>query len=109
MKSETREILKALAERYETADFIVRDPSWWMHQVSGERNQEAMAFVASGLSYGSRSQFMPKIGQLAAVGCIRRAFRHRRQRLFLPTLQQRHYEAFPRRLPCYACGLWQYG
>ena len=64
VKSETREILKALAERYETADFIVGDPSWWMHQVSSLRNQEATAFVASALSYGSRSQFMPKIGQL---------------------------------------------
>jgi uncharacterized protein (TIGR02757 family) len=64
MNNETRERLIALAERYETADFIVGDPSWWMHQVEGERNQEAMAFVASALSYGSRSQFMPKIGQL---------------------------------------------
>ena len=64
VKSETREILKALAERYETADFIVGDPSWWMHQVSGAANQEATAFVASALSYGSRSQFMPRIGQL---------------------------------------------
>ena len=61
---ETRETLVALAERYETPKFIVGDPSWWMHQVTGERNQEATAFVASALSYGSRSQFMPKIGQL---------------------------------------------
>lgn len=61
---EIREMLVALAERYETADFIVGDPSWWMHQVNGEKNQEATAFVASALSYGSRSQFMPKIGQL---------------------------------------------
>ena len=64
MNSDIRERLIALAVRYETADFIVGDPSWWMHQVEGERNQEATAFVASALSYGSRSQFMPKIGQL---------------------------------------------
>ena len=61
---ETRTLLIRLADRYETSEFIVGDPSWWMHQVSGSRNQEATAFVASGLSYGSRSQFMPKIGQL---------------------------------------------
>lgn len=61
---ETRDMLIRLADRYETAEFIVSDPSWWMHQVQGLRNQEATAFVASGLSYGSRSQFMPKIGQL---------------------------------------------
>ncbi len=64
MESDTRELLILLAERYETAEFIVGDPSWWMHQVQGTRNQEATAFVASGLSYGSRSQFMPRIGQL---------------------------------------------
>ena len=61
---ETRVLLIRLADRYETAEFILDDPSWWMHQVQGARNQEATAFVASGLSYGSRSQFMPKIGQL---------------------------------------------
>ena len=32
-----------------------------MHQVEGIRNQEAMAFIASSLSYGSRSQFNKKI------------------------------------------------
>lgn len=61
---ETRRLLIDLAERYETADFIVGDPSWWMHQVEGDGNREATAFVASVLSYGSRSQFMPKIGSL---------------------------------------------
>ena len=64
MNSDTRNRLIQLAELYETPDFIVGDPSWWMHQVDGEHNQEATAFVASVLSYGSRAQFMPKIGQL---------------------------------------------
>ena len=62
----TRELLLLLAERYENRHFIEGDPSWWMHQVEGERNQEATAFVASALSYGSRKQFMPKIGSLLA-------------------------------------------
>lgn len=60
----TREMLIRFAERYETADFIIGDPSYWMHQVQGSENQEAMAFLASCISYGSRTQFMPKIGQL---------------------------------------------
>ena len=60
----TAQLLRDLAERYETADFIIGDPSYWMHQVEGAENQEAMAFIASVLSYGSRKQFMPKIGQL---------------------------------------------
>ena len=59
-----RNLLIDLASRYETPDFIVGDPSRWMHQVSGDANREATAFVASALSYGSRAQFMPKIGLL---------------------------------------------
>ncbi|MCR5193489.1 MAG: TIGR02757 family protein [Bacteroidales bacterium] len=60
----TKQRLIAYADQYETADFIVGDPSWWMHQVKGVENQETMAFLASALSYGSRKQFMPKIGRL---------------------------------------------
>ncbi len=56
--------LREYAERYETAAFLDGDPSWFMHQVSGAANQEAMAFVASVLSYGSRKQFLPKIQQI---------------------------------------------
>lgn len=53
--------LKQLADKYETKDFIVGDPSWFMHQVTGDTNRELMAFIASALSYGSRKQFLPKI------------------------------------------------
>lgn len=57
----TSKLLKTLAEKYETAQFLDGDPSWFMHQVNGKLNQEAMAFLASCLSYGSRKQFLPKI------------------------------------------------
>lgn len=57
-------LLRELAAKYETPSFIEGDPSFWMHQVSGAANQEAMAFVAQALAYGSRAQFMPKIGWL---------------------------------------------
>ena len=60
----TRKLLEEYAARYETTDFICGDPSWFMHQVEGKDNQEAMAFIASCLSYGSRRQFMPRIQQL---------------------------------------------
>lgn len=60
----TQDLLRRYAARYETAEFIVGDPSYWMHQVTGVENQETMAFLASCLSYGSRKQFMPKIGLL---------------------------------------------
>ncbi len=52
------------ARQYETSDFLNGDPSWFMHQVEGQKNQETMAFLASCLSYGNRKQFMPKIQQL---------------------------------------------
>ncbi|MGP1464376.1 MAG: TIGR02757 family protein [Prevotella koreensis] len=55
------ELLKELAQRYETAYFLNGDPSWFMHQVEGKQNQEVFAFIASCLSYGSRKQFFPKI------------------------------------------------
>jgi len=57
----TKELLIHYAELYETTDFLCGDPSWFMHQVEGPDNQEAMAFIASCLSYGSRRQFMQKI------------------------------------------------
>lgn len=56
--------LKALAEKYETKEFLVGDPSWFMHQIEGDTNRELLAFIASALSYGSRKQFLPKIQQL---------------------------------------------
>lgn len=54
-------MLKALADKYETKEFLVGDPSWFMHQVEGATNKELLAFIASSLSYGSRKQFLPKI------------------------------------------------
>ena len=56
-----KDLLTEYAERYETTDFLAADPSWFMHQVCGTRNQETLAFIASCLSYGSRKQFFPKI------------------------------------------------
>lgn len=58
------ETLRNYAKLYETKDFLIGDPSWFMHQVEGRENQETMAFLASCLSYGHREQFMPKIQQL---------------------------------------------
>lgn len=53
--------LVVLAKQYENKEFLIGDPSWFMHQVSGEANQELFAFIASSLSFGSRQQFLPKI------------------------------------------------
>lgn len=61
MKKATRELLRQYADRFETAEFLDGDPSWFMHRVEGTLNRETMAFIASSLSYGSRRQFLPKI------------------------------------------------
>lgn len=66
MDKKTIDLLRSLAARYETADFTKNDPSRFMHDVSGEQNRVATAFVASCLSYGSRQQFMPRIQDLIA-------------------------------------------
>lgn len=69
MNSSTREKLRRYADEYETRSFMKGDPSWFMHQVKGAANQEATAFVASALSFGARSQFLPKIQWL--LDCAR--------------------------------------
>ena len=56
--------LKSLAFQYENKEFLVGDPSWFMHQIEGGTNKELLAFIASALSYGSRKQFLPKIQML---------------------------------------------
>ena len=76
---EIEHILRSNADKYETANFIVGDPSWFMHQVGGSKNQEAMAFIASTLSYGSRKQFLPKIDHIrqASQGEVHRWLKER--------------------------------
>lgn len=61
MASELGDILTRLAQKYEREEFLVGDPSWFMHQIEGDVNRELLAFVSSALSYGSRRQFLPKI------------------------------------------------
>lgn len=59
--------LRDLAARYETADFIEGDPVRFAHLAKGGGNLETTAFVASALSYGSRKQFLPKIGEIVSM------------------------------------------
>lgn len=57
-------MLVSLANKYENKEFLVGDPSWFMHQIEGDTNRELLAFIASSVSYGSRKQFLPKIQML---------------------------------------------
>jgi len=64
MDPKLKSLLVSLADEYETASFIDGDPSQFMHKVKGANNKEATAFVASSLSFGARSQFLPKVQRL---------------------------------------------
>lgn len=64
MNTKTKALLAEYAALYECPAFLDGDPSWFMHQVEGPANQEAVAFVAVCLSYGNRGLFMPKIQRL---------------------------------------------
>ena len=59
--ADTAALLREYASRYETADFLNGDPSWFMHQVEPVADRVMLAFLASSLSYGNRTQFFPKI------------------------------------------------
>lgn len=64
LNTELNNHLKSLAFRYEQKEFLVGDPSRFMHRIEGDANKELLAFIASALSYGSRKQFLPKIQAL---------------------------------------------
>ena len=49
MDGEVKRLLGKYAAKYEKAEFLEGDPSRFMHLVTGAANQEATAFVASGL------------------------------------------------------------
>ena len=78
--------LKRLSDNYENEEFLLGDPSWFMHQVQGELNQEAMAFIASCFSYGSRQQFMQKIQNILD---------HSRGEMFLWVKERRYNTMIP--------------
>ena len=61
MDEQTKRLLRRYAAKYEKAGFLEGDPSRFMHIVEGAANKEATAFVASCLSFGARSQFLPRI------------------------------------------------
>ena len=67
MNRDVARTLRRCADRYETAAFLDGDPSQFMHRVRGDANKEATAFTASCLSFGARSQFLPKVQ--AIVDC----------------------------------------
>ncbi|MBQ7252133.1 MAG: TIGR02757 family protein [Kiritimatiellae bacterium] len=61
MRRVRKDLLRRLADRYETAAFSDGDPACFLRGAGTGPNAETTAFVAACLSYGSRAQFLPKI------------------------------------------------
>lgn len=62
--------LRQYADRYETPDFVAGDPSRFMRDAAAagdDANAEAVAVVASALSFGAVAQFLPKIESLVRL------------------------------------------
>lgn len=62
--AETKRLLIRLAEEHEASSFLADDPSRYLRVQEGVANREAVAFVASALSFGSRPQFLKRIAWL---------------------------------------------
>ncbi|WP_242457170.1 TIGR02757 family protein [Treponema zioleckii] len=55
------EKLRSLAQKYETADFLLKDPSQFMHRYKTQREQEIVAFIAANLAFGRREQILQHV------------------------------------------------
>ena len=86
--------LTSLANKYERADFINGDPSWFMHQVEGDSNKEILAFIASSISYGSRKQFLPKIESLMINGDYAKWLTNREYEKIVPHTDECFYRLY---------------
>lgn len=67
MTQETKDLLKNLADQFETESFCYEDPSQflrWYNPQTNQKDAEYASFIAAMLSFGSRSQFIPKIKQI---------------------------------------------
>ena len=65
--------LRYLAEKYETADFLKKDPSQFMHRFSEPREQEIVALISACLAFGRRDQILRHV-ELILDECGESAF-----------------------------------
>ena len=56
--------LDALAEKYETEDFIKDDPVQFLHAFNNKQDVELAGFIASLFAYGNRKMFIAKLEDL---------------------------------------------
>lgn len=64
MNSSLTNKLIELAQKYESADFLKKDPSQFMHRYSSVRESETVAFIAANLAFGRREQILSHVEQI---------------------------------------------
>jgi len=58
ISAELKEKIVFLAQKYETKDFLEKDPSKFMHRYKSVRDQETVAFIAANMAFGQREQIL---------------------------------------------------
>ncbi len=58
MEASLSQKLIYLADKYETKDFLEKDPSQFMHNYTNARDKEVAAFIAANLAFGRRDQIL---------------------------------------------------
>jgi uncharacterized protein (TIGR02757 family) len=64
ISKELKEKIIYLANKYETKEFLKKDPSKFMHNYSLERDQEIIAFMSANLAFGRREQILLHIEKI---------------------------------------------
>lgn len=57
---ETKKLLRALAKKYETKNFLLGDPSCILYRYKNLRDTEIASFIMALLAFGKREQFLKK-------------------------------------------------
>ena len=61
MNSELKQKLIKLSQKYETSEFLKKDPSQFMHRFTQAQDQETAAFFAANLAFGRRDQILSHV------------------------------------------------
>ncbi len=64
ISTELKTKLIYLAQKYETKEFLDKDPSKFMHQYKEIRDIETVAFIAANMAFGQRGQILSHIEQI---------------------------------------------
>ncbi len=67
MEKALKDRLVVLADKYENAGFLEKDPSCFMHRYRQTEDQETVAFIAAALAFGRRDQILSHVEQILAL------------------------------------------